>query len=205
MLVPVVKKAILNTPCRFLRAWSGGEGLPDGAEPHGNILGIDSVIRYFLWNEFPLKHVGEAISLADGWAKAHGNIRWPHLLNTLSNISPILFWKGTGQCVKHHGLKIPELRHFIHVQTGLSFTYGSSEQQLNYRLGKLAEQTSRVTGITGNRLDEILRVRFASMKKDIWQPSEEHVADFLRLGETDVGRRYLSVRMVQYWLNSAGE
>lgn len=202
-LVSSVKKVVLSNPCRFLRAWRGSEGLPGGVEPHGNILGIDSVIRYFLWNEFPLKHVGEAITLADGWAKVYGDTRWPHLLNTLSDISPILFWKGTEQCLRYHGLKIPELLHFIHVQTGLSFTSGSSERQLDYRLGKLAEQTSRATGITGNRLDEILRARFASMRKNIWQPPEEHAADFLRLGETDAGRRYLSVRMLQYWFDLA--
>ena len=203
-LVSSVKKAVLRNPCHFLRAWRGGEGLPDGVEQHGNILGIDSVIRYFLWNEFPLKHAGEAIILADEWEKAHKDTRWAHVLNTLSDISPILLWQGMKHYLRHHTSEIRELLYsFIHVQTGLSSISSSGRQQLDYRLGGLAKQTSHATGITGNRLDEILRARFASMKKNIWQPSEEHATDFLRLGETDAGRRYLSVRMVQYWLDLA--
>ena len=203
-LVSVVKKAILSNPSHFLRAWHGGEGLPDGVEPHGNVLGIDSVIRYFLWNEFPLKHAGEATILADKWEKAHKDARWAHVLNTLSDISPILLWQGMKYYLRHHTSEIRGLLYsLIHVQTGLSSISSSGRQQLDYRLGELAKQTSRATGITGNRLDEILRARFALMKKNIWQPSEEHAADFLRLGETNAGRRYLSVRMVQYWLDIA--
>ena len=203
-LISVVKDAVVSNPCHFLRAWRGGEGLPDGVAPHGNILGSDSVIRYFLWNDFPSNHAAEAITLADGWDNAHKDARWAYLLTTLSDISPVLLWKGMEQYLRNHTPKILELLdNFVDVQVGLSSTSGSSRQQRDYRLRGLAEQASRATGITEERLDEILRTRFQSMRKRVWQPSDEHVGDFLRLGETDAGRRYLSVRMVQYWLDLA--
>ena len=199
-LCPTVRTAVLSTPCHFLKAWLNDEGLPDGLEPHGHILGLDSVIRHFLWNDFSPAHASEAITLAGRWENVYQEDQCVNLLTMLSDISPILLWKGMERCLENYTPKILELIHrFVHVRLGL--LPNSSKQQLDYRLRGLAERTLRATGITEKNLDEILRERFESMMNKVWHPSDKDSADLLRLGETDSGRRYLSARMVRHWID----
>ena len=209
-LVSAVKKAALRHPGSFLKAWRKDEGLPDGARMHGNIPGTDSVIRYFLWNDFPSGHATDAMTLAGGLPKMYEGTRWANLLSALSDISPVLLWKGMkqylGQYREHPNPKLLEfLKHLVHVQVGLPSASGSSGRLLDYRLGRLKEQVTRATGIAGQRLDEILYARFESMKKKVWGPTDEHAGDFLSMAETNAGRRYLSAQMIVYWLGLAEE
>ncbi len=120
-LCPTVRTAVLSTPCHFLKAWLNDEGLPDGLEPHGHILGLDSVIRHFLWNDFSPAHASEAITLAGRWENVYQEDQCVNLLTMLSDISPILLWKGMERCLENYTPKILELIHrFVHVRLGLS-------------------------------------------------------------------------------------
>ena len=199
-----VRKGVLSNPCNFLKAWLNDEGLPDCIKPHGHIGGPDSVIRHFVWNDFPSAHANEAITLDGSWDNVYQEDQCITRLTGLVKISPILLWKGMEQCLNRYQSRFLKLLdRFIHLQVDLLPT--SSEQQLDFRLRGLAKQTLRATGITETRLDEILRERFESMRKKVWHPLDKNTCrGLLRLGETDSGRRYLSARMGRYWLDLAG-
>jgi len=60
---PTFAKAIAQAPCRFIKTWLNDSGLPDGLNPHAHILEIDSVVRHFLWNDFPPGYTKDAINV----------------------------------------------------------------------------------------------------------------------------------------------
>ena len=192
-----VQTAVLNSPCRFLNAWLNDEGLPDGVVQQRNFLGLDTVIRHFLWNYFPPAHAKKAISLIPREKKADQVDQWINHLTKLAKISPILLWTGMEMCLNQTTSRIIELLNsFMHMQVS-----SSSRQQLDYRLGQLADQTTQITGMAEEKLEEILRVRLDSMKNRDWHPLNNDGDALSRVGETDSGRRYFSIRMAQYWLD----
>ena len=198
----VLSKAILRSPSRFFRAWRYDNGLPESLRPHEHILGLDSVIRYFLWNDFTSIYANERTTLVGNWKNAYQEDQCTNHLTNLADISPILLWKGMEQCLKRYRPKLPDLlNRFIHVQVDL--LPSSSRQQLHYRLEELENRTLRATGLERGRLVEIVRERFESMKKKAWHPSKKDRFDLLKLGEASSGRRYLSARMGQYWFELA--
>lgn len=203
MVCSVLRKAILATPHRFIRVWSSNKSLPEGLRPHEHIIGLDSVIRHFLWNDFPVAHVREATSLAGSWPRVYQEDLCVHRLADLSGISPLLLWKGMERCLKSYKLEktCGLLKALARSQVGLPSRSGKPE--LNHRLRAYAEQTQRATGIAEERLKQIVEQIFRSMNLRSWQLPPDSADDSLKLGETRSGRIYLSVRMALHWLRMA--
>lgn len=199
-LSSVFARAVVRSPCRFVKMWLNDAGLPEGLIPHGHIAGLDSVVRHFLWNDFPPGYTRDAIALVtqgDGdWHKVN---HCTNYLEKLSDISPILLWRGLEGCLKRdRGSIVGMLKSFAHAQVGLSFD--ANRGQFNYRLEDLEKRASNATGVNLERLKKICIDWFSSMRDGRWCPSEQQYDDLLRLGETHSGRRYLAAQMGQYWL-----
>lgn len=200
-LLPTLKKAVLCAPCRFIKTWLYDSGLPDGIRSHDHILGLDSVVRCFLWNDFPVAYSKDAIALvAQCDDKANQGDCDVNQLARLSDISPILLWKGMEHHLKRHPqTTIPLIDSFTKVQVGLLSS--GSEQQVHYRIQKIEKQVLKVTGLEEERLKEIVRNCINGLREKQWHPLERDCIDLLRLGEANWGRTYLSVRISSHWLD----
>lgn len=199
-LYPTIKKVILSVPCRFIKTWLSNYGLPQSIRPQEHIGGIDSVIRSFLWNDFPSSQAKDAIKLIsqlDGSTEQENkNV---NNLNRLSNISPILLWKG----MEHHLKKCPQtaiplIHSFTRRQVGL--LSNADEQHLHNRMHGLIKKILKVTDLSEERLEEIIQNRINMLHERHWYLFEQDRIDLLKLGETYSGRDYLSARIGQYWL-----
>jgi len=195
---------ILRAPCRFMEAWLNDSGLSDELEPHPHIPGIDSVIRRFLWNDFPPGQAKDVINTIMRKYNITTSIEsYSLLLKNLVQISPILLWKGLEHflvtCSRETLIDL--LRMFIRAQVELSAD--TDTQQVLFRLQNLERRAASATGISQERLKEITDSIFRSMLKKKWHPLEKDRVDLLRLGQTISGRKYLSVRMGLYWLDLA--
>jgi len=194
-------KAVAQAPCRFIKTWLNDSGLPDGLKPHAHILGIDSVVRHFLWNDFPPGYAKDAIAVItqrDG--RLHQIDSYIGYLQQLSDISPVLLWKGMEQFLIRAGKTIVDLlRMFTRAQVGLSS--GADRQQMLFRLQCREKRASSATGISQERLEEITCNRFRAMQEKRWRPLEQDRVDLLKLGQTISGRQYLSARMGLYRLD----
>ena len=202
-LVASMKKAILRAPCRFIRTWLQDNGLPESLRPHEHVPGLDSVIRHFLWNDFPLAHTRDAITLLrPAESRTDQDHRAAHL-NKLSDVSPILLWKGMEQFRKHHvsAAFLDLLKEFTHGQVNLPLE--SNHQKLQARLGSIEDRLMRTTDISKARLESITCGCIRSLQEREWRSSEQDRFDLLRLGETHSGRTYLSVRIGLYWMELA--
>ena len=194
-------KAVAQAPCRFIKTWLNDGGLPDVLKPHAHILGIDSVVRHFLWNDFPPGYAKDAIAVIGQWKGGPNQIDgWIQLLQQLSNISPVLLWKGMENFLR---LNCDAIRDFLclFARTGVGLPSGADRQQMLFRLQGLEKRTSSATGINQERLEEVAYKRFKLMHEKQWCPLEEDRVDLLKLGQTISGRKYLSVQMGQYWLD----
>jgi len=202
-LSPSLAKAILQAPSRFIKTWLNDSGLPDGLKPHAHILGIDSVVRHFLWNDFPPGYAKDTIDIITqrdgGLHQIDSHIGY---LQELSDISPVLLWKGMEKVLRLDCNTIRDLlRMFARAEVGLPSD--ADRQQMLFRLQGLEKRTSSATGISQERLKEIIYNCFRLMYEKRWRPLEEDRVDLLRLGQTISGRKYLSVRMGLYWLDLA--
>lgn len=209
---PGLARVIVRTPCRFIRTWVGNDGLPEGLTPREGTLGLDAVVRHFLWNDFPPMQAEDAFRAVAQWDGSLGQMeRCVYHLRQLSDVSPVLLWKGMEHCLKrwHEVASSKEtaiitlLQLFAWVQLGL--TSNTAMRHVNLRLRSLQEQVSAATGMNLARVEEVARTRLESMQKKLWPPLEQHRVDLLRLGETHAGRKYLSARMALYWLGMAGQ
>ncbi len=196
-------KTVMQSSARFIKTWLNDAGLPDGLQPHGHIEGLDSVVRHFLWNDFPPAQAQETIDLVTKKdVKWYQEDRCVGYLESLLNISPILLWKGLEECLRYHRDKIIHLLNFFtRAQAGLPLS--ATHQQLDYKFQELGKQASRVTGISEIRLEEVTRAYIRAMSNKQWHPPERDHADLLKLGETIPGRRYLSARIGQHWLDQS--
>ena len=202
-LFSTISKSITHTPGRFMEAWLNDGGLPDELEPHPHIPGIDSVIRQFLWNDFPPGQAKDVISsIMHKYNSTNSIGSYSLLLKKLAQISPILLWKGMEQFLECSRETIIDLlRMFTRAQVGLSADTDS--QQVLFKLQSFEGRAASATGISQERVREITNGIFRSMLKKQWHPSEKDRVDLLRLGQTISGRKYLSTQMCQYWLNLA--
>ena len=202
-LSPSLAKAILQAPSRFIKTWLKDRGLPEGFNPHENIDGVDSVVRHFLWNDFPPGYAKDAIAvITQRSGRLHQIDSCISYLQLLSDISPVLLWKGMEQFLIRDGRTIVDLlRMFTRAQVGLSAD--ADRQQMLFRLQGLEKRASSATGISQERLEEITCNHFRSMREKKWHPLEQDHVDLLKLGQTISGRRHLSARMGLYWLDLA--
>ncbi len=199
-LSPTLKKAVLYAPCRFIKTWLQDIGLPNGIRPHDHIGGLDSVVRHFLWNDFPIAHSKEAVALVTQWNSKVNPEKYDvsHLVS-LSDISPALLWKG----MEHHLKQTPEttiqlIYAFTREQVGL--LSNASEHQMRIRLQGLEKRVLQGTGIDEERLKAVVWERIRGLQEKRWRPLEQHCADLLKLGQTHSGRRYISASIGLHWL-----
>lgn len=208
---PTFARAIVRSPCRFIRTWLGNKGLPEGLIPCERIEGLDAVVRHFLWNDFPPMQAKDAFDAVAQWDGSLNQMeRCIHHLRQLSDVSPVLLWKGLEHCLKRWhdggGQKgagiVALLQLFAYAQLGLPSN--PVRQLVDLRLRSFQEQVTRATGMSRTRIEEITRTRLGAMRERQWPPLEQDRSDLLKLGETHSGRKYLSARMTLYWLEMGG-
>lgn len=201
-LATVLSKAISNQPIPFIKAWLRDTGLPlvdPKLRPHGHILGIDSVVRHFLWNDIPRKDVKEVIRIVtDNQGYWFQRDRFLNNLQKLAEISPVLLWKGLEQCLECNKEKIIELLNtFVRAQVGLP-SNASPNQEYN-RLNALKKRTVQATSFSEEELDRIIENRIASFRNKIESLSDLDCTNLLILSETISGRKYLSTQIAKQW------
>ena len=200
----VLRGIILNEPVPFIKAWKKDTGLfqlDQMLKPHAYLIGIDTVIRYFLWNDIPEIHVKEVIWFITGednyWY--HGD-RCLGNLQKLADISPVLLWKGFEHCLKKKTDKIIELlKAFVRAQVGL--TSNANLRLLNYRINALKERTLLATALSEEDLERTIEKRMESFSFSRLKLSEQDRENLLIISETDSGRRYLSAKIAEHWID----
>lgn len=200
-LTTEAKKVILEDPSNFVKSWLHDADFPKGIRPHTSILRPDSVIRHYLWNDFPVNHTKNIITiLTKNDSKWYTNEdRCITYLEKQSDISPILFWRGLETCLEYNqGNIIRFLKLFTHRQLHLDFN--ASKHKVNYRLKGLENRVIKATGIDEDRLEDISNRRIAYLNQNGWLPKRQDRSALLKIGEAESGRRYLSAKIGNYWI-----
>jgi hypothetical protein len=204
VLQPQISQAfsqkVVTSPHKFIKTWLYHENLPEQIKSHDNILGLDAVVRHFLWNEFPADKAYESINIV-----VQGNRNWKDMkyciinLTKLLDISPILFWRGMNDCLKRHNFDLIDfLQAFVRAQVNLPPT--ASKKMVQLRLTNLGLRTLRVTGMTYESLEEITTSQIKSLVPDSRGRFEEIKIDLLKIGQTFSGRKFLSAKFGLYLL-----
>lgn len=192
---------VRKSPSRFIEAWLGDVGIPDCLLPHDHDIGLDSVVRAFLWSDFPASHLGstlEAVKRISGnGLRDSGD--WCRLLRFLLTVSPVLCWKGLEQVILRKPDLLIEVLNLL-VNSTLGLPMGSDEGHLRYRLDSKLKRTSIATGITETDIEEAASSLLSLLHNRVW-----HIPDALEdqlgmMGETIAGRDYLTVRFGTYLL-----
>ena len=209
VLDPQIKGEFLRIvqldPCRFLRTWLGDMSVPNGVKPHDHIEGLYSVVRQFLWCDFPAGHTREAIKTLTNW---DGNLSQPDQyighLDKLAEVSPLLIWSGLKTFLGRDAIATIELlRAFTCSRLGLSIT--SSNVRIRDRLRQLQERTAQSTGIDRDELSDVVRKSLDALCNERWQPTGGERDDLTNLGESLSGRQYFSTCICCYWLELSGQ
>ncbi len=203
-IVSALETVISNNPCAFLKSWLRNSGLPQidpAPKPNDHILGADTIVRHFLWNDISAMHVKEAIRLVTGdpspWHQVDRSL---DSLQKLADISPVLLWKGLEHCLMKKADKIIDiLNAFLRAQVGL--LSNANLNQLNYRLSALKKRTLQATALSEEDLERTIEKRiisFTHSKMDLTKIDRENL---LILSETMSGRNYLSAKIAEYWID----
>lgn len=203
-IAEVLKGKILNEPVPFIKAWMRDTGLyqlDQMLKPHIHLIGVDTVIRYFLWNDISDIHIKKVTGLITGednyWY--HGD-RCLGNLQKLADISPVLLWKGLEHYLKNKTEKIIDLLNtFVRMQVGLPSN--ANTRHLNYRLNALKERTLQATAFSEEDLEGTIEKRMKSFRYDRSKLSEQDRESLLILSETNSGRRYLSAKIAEHWID----
>jgi hypothetical protein len=176
------------------------EGLPSGICQHTTILGCDSVVRHFLWTRFSAGVFKDAIASVGLCRDRFDRDNCVHHLEKLIEVSLPLFSKGIRECQR----KCPQqsrnlLLIFLHSILGL--TEKAKRGKINYRLQGLKNRTLSATGLDSEQLDDLVWGCIQSIKRPRIKWVEEDLSNLHRLAETYSGRKYLSARIAEYWLN----
>ncbi|MCG8430966.1 MAG: hypothetical protein MJA29_07325 [Candidatus Omnitrophica bacterium] len=200
LLAPVLQKVITKKPARFIKTWLRDETLPDGLRHQVHILNTDSVVRHFLWNDFNPIYAKDVMFLFGEWCgKYQKNSCIDHLMK-LSEISPILLWKGMEQAQKRYPHKIRELiEAFSKIQVGLQPL--AKKQQMKYRTQELKNRVIQATSFVEERLEKTICGCLESNSGQKANLLSHDPADLLKLGQTIQGRHYLSIRLALHWLD----
>lgn len=192
-------------PCRFLRTWLGDNSIPEGVKPHANIEGLDSVVRQFLWCDFPVGHRREAIRTLTNWDGnfAHAERCVGHL-DKLVDVSPALLWDGLKWFLERSPSSTIEiLRAFTCSRLGLSTM--SSNHRIRSRLGQLEERAGQSTGICRDELSDVVLRIIKGLLDNEWPPMGIERSELTRIGGSRSGRQYLSTCICGYWLELSGQ
>lgn len=199
-VAPAFREAVAQTPTRFIRAWLEECSLPEGLRPHECILGCDSVVRHFLWNELVGLHLKEAIASVGCCRYRFDKDHCCRHLAKLANVSLPLFWRGMMECRRRCPVQSDSLfRLFLHSRVGLG--ENARKQTVDYRLQHLGERVMSLTGVVHERLEELVWNRIQSLEQADIRLSEEDCSDLLRLGGTYAGRGYLAAQITLHWIS----
>ena len=203
---------VYRQPSKFIREWTCDERLPGGVKPHGDIGDVFGVIREYLWIGFPAEKAGGAISVVE---QLHGSSHELDCciknLQTYSEISPILLWKGMEHYLSQStGRILALLKAFTRQQLGLPSN--ASRIQLDSRLerfeGRIENATklmkSRIADITINWITRMREQRSLPPDEQDWGPLDDDIDDLFDLGDILSGRNYIAARIGMYWLKLAG-
>jgi hypothetical protein len=194
MVEPAFRKVVAQTPARFIRAWLEESSLPEGLRPHECILGCDSVVRHFLLNELVGLDLKEVIAALGCCRYRFDSDRCCRHLAKLANVSIPLFWRGMMECGRRcPGQIISLLRLFIHSRVGLG--ENARKQTVDYRLQRLGERATSLTGIVHERLERLVWKRTQSLEQPNVRLSDEDRSDLMWLGGTRAGREYLAAKI----------
>jgi len=202
VLQDAIAEAVYRQPSLFIKSWKTNAQLPSGLQHHTNIDGLDSVIRYFLWVDFPQEKSKSVIStLEHCYGNALDEASCINKLKMFATISPILLWKGMEYFLDKRRGNDPNLdllNNFICVELGLQ--HGSSTQQIDFMLNQYLKRVSNATSISERRIDDLTSKWLESIRNDEWYPEDdESCLDLLHLGETISGRAFITAKMWLYW------
>ena len=200
VLEPVFMEAVMQSPLRFIRTWLMSEGLPLGICQHAAILGCDSVVRHFLWNRFSTGASKDAIASVGLCRDRFDRDNCVHHLEKLIEVSLPLFTKGIRECQRKCQQQSKYLLSlFLHSILGLEEK--ARRPKINYRFQGLKNRTLSATGLDSEQLDDLVWGCIQSIKRPMIKWIEEDLSNLHRLAETYSGRKYLSARIAEYWLN----
>jgi len=205
-------KVIHRQPSQFIQVWKQNERLPEGVKPQGNIGNIDGVIRKYLWIDFPAEKARNVITVVEQINGSSYKLdTCMKNLQTYSEISPILLWKGMEHYLSQRIDRILALlKAFARQQLGLPSNAG--RPQLDSRLQIFEGRIEKATNLMKNRIRDITINWIESMKKQgslppgkqDWGPLDDDIDDLFELGDTLSGRNYIAARIGMYWLKLAG-
>jgi len=199
-LEPTIHKAILDSPTQFVRSWKSDDGLPSELHPHDHIPHQDSIIRHFIWDKsigVSWKDVATVVGSCD--YRFDGNRCCQHLENLL-DVSFRLFWRWLIECQKKCPMHSCSLcRLFLHSRVGLpENTRGPA---FSNRIHVLRERVLSVTGLSPERLEEIILKGCPTADNPGLILTAEDSSDLLMLSGINSGRKYLGARIVQHWMD----
>ena len=203
-IVSALGNAISNSPLPFIKSWLGNTGLPHidpAPKPNTQIFGADTIVRRFLWNDISVMHLKEIIQVVTGNSSPWHNIdNTIDSLDKLADISPALLWKGLEHCLKTKAEKIIDiLKAFLRAQVGLPFN--ANLNQINYRLSTLKKRILQAIALNEDDLERTIEKRINSFGYSKLNLTEQDRENLFMLSETILGRRYLSAKIAEYWIN----
>ena len=194
-----LKKAILIKPSYFIKNWLYDYNLPSEISPHNNITGRNSVVRNFLWNDFPSNHSIDAfLTITDEHGNWHQQEHCVTYLQSFSEISPILLWKGLEYCLENKTENIINLLNLLARKT-VGLPNNASQAQLDYRIDQHEKQVLKATAMNSDELETVVMHCIKSIKTNT-NFSTNLSSGLMKLSEILSGRKYLSERIVKYWL-----
>jgi len=200
MLFSSYSEVVGNQPRRFLKIWDKKSevSLPESLNPHRSIDGIPSILRRFLWLDFPEVKFEEIVDIyvksKNAWKQKD---ELHHLLEKLSSISPIALWYSFKMMhrTKPEATREYSLKYYLRQ---INSTSNANDAIRRYKdlLFKLADRTGRHAEDIENASDCFVAgigVR-QNMKPD-------YDTDLIReVGENILGRQYLAALVSKEWL-----
>jgi hypothetical protein len=202
-LEPALRGAIQRTPLHFVNAWVNHSELPQGIHHSEDGFDTFSILRHFLWNEFPAHCRREAIKTIGRCNPPFEEVRCRKHLGDIADISPVLLWDGIEQC----GRKCENRFHFllqIFQNSQIDLPKDAGETTVFRRLSTLQDRASDVTRLGKERLQEVCKHRIRSLEasEKLEKPlTDLDRHDLLRLGATLNGRRYIAAHVAQHFLS----
>lgn len=215
-LEPIIAKKIREAPCNFLHSWRSDKDLPTQLRASFAFQDTGSVIRHFLWTNFPENAHTAALHLLAGWqANAAGTPNGIARLSKVVDVSLHLMWGGMKQVLLQNPAQIlPLLCAFISARlsldiriTNLQSMPSNQMKSISFVIGKsLQNRRARVSAqleIDPDSLDELARRWLvAADHGEQLDPSE--ISTLKRIAEYESARNYFTCRRCAEWLNILG-
>jgi len=199
-LKPQLTRAALASPVQFITGWFDGEGIPEELRPNEDTIGADSVVRQFLWNDFPSGQSKDVIAVA-GQCESRLDLQacCGHL-EKLSRLSLPLLWAGFGECKRRCKRKSQDV-YELFLRSRVDLTTDDDDRSLDLRLNRLKDNLLRRIGLTAGKLEDIEddRIRLLDRFSNAVSPEDRRI--LLKIGESYGGRAYIAARLVECWID----